>query len=254
MLVPAIGSAICRTHGILGKIQTVATWASVILRALQLESSEKPDPLTFTVHYLRPGCAAAPCDIRIETIKLGRSVNTLRAELVQNGKTRLVAIAGMGCISQSAPAMPLASTPPDLPRPDDCVSRNGFEQGIELPILNRLNVLVPQGEDKAAARKEAVVEGWMGFVDGRAPDPLALPLFADALHPALFGCTKNLGWVPTLELTVHVMRKPKPGWIQARFECVSLYDGRMVEDGCLWDQDGNLVACVRQVGLVLPPT
>ena len=41
-----------------------------------------------------------------------------------------------------------------------------------------------------------------------------------------------------------------PGWIQAEFWCHDLHDGRMVEDGALWDADGHLVAQSRQLALV----
>ena len=59
------------------------------------------------------------------------------------------------------------------------------------------------------------------------------------------------GWVPTIELTVHVRKRPAPGWIQARFECDDLSDGRLVESGTLWDSTGAVVARSRQLGLLL---
>jgi acyl-CoA thioesterase len=50
---------------------------------------------------------------------------------------------------------------------------------------------------------------------------------------------------------VHVRFRPAPGWIRARLVSQDLQDGRMIEDGCLWDETGRLVARCRQLGLLL---
>jgi acyl-CoA thioesterase len=60
-----------------------------------------------------------------------------------------------------------------------------------------------------------------------------------------------VGWVPTIELTVHVRRRPAGGWVLARFECDDVEGGRMIESGTLWDSTGAVVARSRQLGLVL---
>jgi acyl-CoA thioesterase len=57
--------------------------------------------------------------------------------------------------------------------------------------------------------------------------------------------------VPTIELTVHLRRRPASGWVLARFECDDVEGGRMIESGTLWDSTGAVVARCRQLGLVL---
>ncbi len=76
-------------------------------------------------------------------------------------------------------------------------------------------------------------------------------LFADAFPPAVHAVVARVGWVPTLELTVHVRRRPAAGWVQARLECDDVADGWMIETGSLWDETGALVARSRQLGLVM---
>ena len=76
-------------------------------------------------------------------------------------------------------------------------------------------------------------------------------MFGDAFPPSLFSLLGKVGWVPTLELTVHVRRRPVPGWIQARFTTTDLHDGLLIEDGQLWDEEGHLVARTRQLALLL---
>src|SRR5207237_1247913 len=57
---------------------------------------------------------------------------------------------------------------------------------------------------------EGAMRAWFGLADGRDHDPLSLLLAVDALPPTAFelGLT---GWVPTVELTVHVRSHPAPG-------------------------------------------
>ncbi len=132
-----------------------------------------------------------------------------------------------------------------------CVDRRTLDQGVELPILDRLDVRIHPDRVDADPSGPAVMEGWIRFSDGTDPNTMALPLFSDAFPPSLFSKYGRIGWVPSVELTVHVRRRPAPGWIQARFECDDLIDGRMIETGSLWDSTGSLVARSRQLGLLL---
>jgi acyl-CoA thioesterase len=59
--------------------------------------------------------------------------------------------------------------------------------------------------------------------------------------------------VPTVELTIHVRRRPAPGWILGQFRTEDLSEGRMIENGLLWDSTGQLVAQARQLALVRTP-
>jgi acyl-CoA thioesterase len=180
----------------------------------------------------------------------------MRAVLSQDGKQRLEVIAAFGDLTASADSGPVFTTaPPVLPSPEECKLRSGVEQGVDLPILNRVNIQLPPNMALAGQSDQALIEGWVRFMDEREPDSHALTLFADAFPPPLFSALGYVGWVPTIELTVHVRRRPAPGWMIGQFGTQDLTDGRFIEDGKLWDSTGALVAQSRQVGLLLtPPT
>ena len=95
------------------------------------------------------------------------------------------------------------------------------------------------------------VTGWIRFADGAPPSVLGLLAMADAFPPTVTGSTQ-VGWVPTIELTVHLRRRPAPGWILGAFRTRFLLDGVLEQDGELWDEGGDIVALCRQMGLVLP--
>ena len=60
-----------------------------------------------------------------------------------------------------------------------------------------------------------------------------------------------LGWVPTVEISINIIKKPAPGWIVGRFRTDTLSNGRMIESGSLWDSTGQQVAQSRQLGLIM---
>lgn len=226
---------------------------SAVLRAAG-EIAGHPDPMTVTAHFLRPlqpdGSAAA---ITVECVKPGRSTSVVRGDLSHLDRHRLTVVAAFGDLGSPGSAAPgaLDVPPPTIPGPDDCLDRSQLEQGVTLPILERLDVLIHPERAGHATSDEAVVEGWIRCSDGTPPSTMTLPLFADAFPPSLFAKFGRVGWVPTVELTVQVRRRPAPGWIQARFECDDLHEGRMIETGTLWDSTGAVVARSRQLGLLL---
>jgi len=221
------------------------------LVAAMASVSGHPDPLTITTHYLRPGTGDAPADIEVESIRTGRTIGTVRGRLSQGGKTRIESIAAFADLSGSEDVVDIDTPVAPIPDPDDCVSRTDLEQGVVLPIMSRLDVRIHPDHAVAGSGREAAITGWIRFGDGRPVDALTLPLFADAFPPPLFSKVGFIGWVPTIELTVHVRRRPVVGWIRGHFRTSDAAGNRTIEDGWLWDESGALVAVARQVGLVL---
>ena len=220
-------------------------------QALRQCTPVHPDALSVTVHYLRPGLSAQPCRIDTQLLRSGRTLSTVRATLIQDGSARLELLAAMGDLGESDAAGPLLTmTRPEIPPPDSCPMRSAPAQGVELPILQRLAVRLHPAEAVPGAAGAARLSGWIRFTDGREPDALACLLMADAFPPAVFGLLGMVGWVPTIELTVHLRRRPAPGWVLGRFESRDLSGGRMIEDGALWDSSGQLVVQSRQLALV----
>lgn len=220
-------------------------------QALRRALPTQPDPLSVTAHYLQPGLGSQPCRVDVQTLRQGRSLSTASATLLQDGQPRLALLASMGTLH--AAAAPMLTLPrPAMPPPEQCPPRSGHAQGVSLPILERLDIrLDPSHADPGQGRSQ--VGGWIRFRDGREPDPLACLLFVDAFPPALFSRLGPVGWVPTVELTVQLRARPAAGWMQAQFWTEDLSDGRLIEDGALWDSQGRLVAQSRQLALVRLP-
>ncbi len=215
-------------------------------------ASSPLDPLTLTAHFLRPGLAGHDGLVTGEVLKLGRTISSVRGTLHQDDKPRVEMLVGLGDLS-ALRTQPRADSVPmfELPPPAQCIDRAELAQGVDLPILQRVEVRVPVALIEPNPAGPSVMAGWIRFADGRPPDTRALPLFADAFPPSVFTRYGNIGWVPTLEMTVQVRRQPVSGWVAAQFQCDDLHDGTMIETGSLWDEAGNLVARCRQLGLLI---
>ena len=59
--------------------------------------------------------------------------------------------------------------------------------------------------------------------------------FATPFRHLLSAFLGDVGWAPTVELTVHIRQRPAPGWILGEFKTDHLAGGRMIESGALWD-------------------
>ena len=213
------------------------------------------DPMSLTTHFLRPGVPNEPFQVEVEVVRTGRTASTARAKLIQQGKERIEVLCAFCDLAEQVGVDTSLSIPSiELPPPEDCPLRSGETQGIHLPILDRLEVRLHPEQADAGNYPHAEVSGWIRFTDGRAPDTMALPVFADAFPPSPFAMLGVVGWVPTLELTVHVRKQPAPGWIKAQLITEDLHNGRMIESGLLWDSKGELVAQSRQLGLVMSQT
>ena len=190
-----------------------------------------------------------------DVVRTGRSTTNATATVAQDGTPRLVAHAVLGDLAEAAPnAAPdpgLALAPPDLPSPDRCIDRRELGQGVDLPILSRLDVRIRPEQVDPDRSRAAVVEGWIRLADGTPPDTRWLPLFADAFPPALL--TRMGSDRMGADDRADRARAPSPasGWVLARFECDDVEGGRMIESGTLWDSAGAVVARSRQLGLVL---
>jgi hypothetical protein len=211
-------------------------------RALR-DLAQRPDPITVTAHYLAPA-PAGPVEVTGSVVKAGKRFTTVTGSLVQDQREVLRVLATFGDVSVGHGNDWIGGPPPDLPEPSACEPRDTFNGAVPVPLMGRLDVRLAPTRDGSG-----VVEGWFGFADGRPADTLALLLAADAFPPAYFTLGRGAGWVPTVELTVHVRAVPSPGPLACRFTTRFVQGGFLEEDGEIWSSDGRLVALSRQMAL-----
>jgi acyl-CoA thioesterase len=211
------------------------------------------DPLSATAHYLRPA-APGPVEIQVEKIKEGRTIGTAEARLSQGGQEFARVLTSVGVLDPTLGPRFVDATPPPMPPLEEALARPGGAPNIEVARrfeqrFDPETVRWATGAGVAAGQEHAVIRAYQRFVDGRPPDVLSLPLFADSLPPPVFAVVAA-GWVPTIELTVHLRAKPVDGWLRSQFQSRFVFGGLLEEDGEIWDASGQLVALSRQLAAV----
>lgn len=214
-------------------------------------------PLSITAHYVSPG-RGGPCVVEVEPVRVGRRMATMSARLAQGDREVIRVLGTFGEPPEPGAAVLATVAPPaDLPSFDESSVMARFSPtATPSGLPHRLKMRIRPGDEGFAFEQptgRAEVAGWFAFADqddNDSIDAIGLLLAADAFFPPVFNAGITPGWVPTLELTVHVRATPVPGPIAARFHSDVIAGGLLSEDGELWDSAGTLVAQSRQLALM----
>jgi acyl-CoA thioesterase len=229
--------------------------AAIVLRAMTAELADPArEPRSLTLHYLRP---PAQGDMRVEVTveRAGRSLTSLSARLVQDGRLCVLALAAFALDFPSA--ADYAPVAPAAPPPDRVAAFGPLDDGAP-PIAQRLDIRPTAGAAPFSGAAEAVTGGWLRFAEPRALDAAALAMYADAWLPSPFPRLTAPVAAPTIDLTIHFRAPGAAARVGACdhvlgvFRSTASAGGFFEEDGELWSADGVLLAQSRQLALMLP--
>jgi acyl-CoA thioesterase len=221
---------------------------AVMLRGLH-DEMEADAPLVAAVTYLSspvPG----PAVIRTSAVRMGRRVQTGAASLWQADRQIATMTASFG----PRPDGPTAElgAPPLLPPPDQCA--DPLDHGMRPDgLFGRVDYRLASqpGWTAGTPSGDPSIVLWQRLHGGRAIDFPALALLCDSFAPPVLELGDGYQHSMTVQLTVHLHRMPRPGWIATRLTTRHVVDGFHDEDCELWDEGGNLVAQSRQLGILL---
>ncbi len=232
-------------------------------RAMRHPLAAHPDPVTITGHFLRPP-EVGPVEIDVEVVREGRRHATVAAAMRQDGREIVRTLGAFGDLSTADGPTRVDRRPPAYPAPEACArftdqheERSAASGFPPPPIALRFDHRIPGellGWTNGDPSGTAEMGGHLVWRDGAPMDVLGLLVVADCYPPAVFasGIT-DLGWVPTVELTVQIRKRPAPGWLTGRLTTDAITAGYLQEDGEVWDSDGDLVALSRQLALSARP-
>jgi len=230
---------------------------AVLGRALG-QALPQADPFTISAHYLtvsRPG----PAVVRTDIVRTGRALSTGQASLFQydpEGREveRIRVLASYGDLDSLPDDVRTTAKPPAFPPMEQCFGPKDAPAPIagSSEIADRLMLKLDPatlGWALGSPSGKGEIRSWFGLADGRDADPLSLLLAVDALPPTAFELGLS-GWVPTVELTVHVRCRPAPGPLRVSITTRNLAGGFLEEDAEVWDSADRLVAQSRQLARV----
>ena len=220
----------------------LATASSVLCRA-----ARQSHPLTVTGHYLR-ATEAGECSIRTSLIREGRTSTTATAELRQGGKERLRVLGTFGDLAQRLHGGPSIVQPlaPPIPAPEHCEDLFDIltrtEAGEKALTRSLRNFAVRVDPDRGWGRGpdgQPRLSGWLRMNDEEAITPVMLLAIADAFPPTVMS-SAVIGWLPTLELTVHVLGIPAADepWLRAELTTRAVSGGLVDEDASCGTRPG----------------
>ena len=209
-----------------------------------------PHPMAVSAHYLSSPDAGAAV-VEVDRLRTGRRVASSRVRLTQGGDARVEVLLAHGTLTSgedywTAPG----AGPPAVAAFDGCprVPTTG-PSGRHVGYFDHVDLRIDLSTAQWAVGKpqrQAVVQGWIRRDDGADASPLDLLVFADAMPPVTFDLGL-MGWVPTLELTVHLRGLAAPGWLRVVQRATLLRDGWLDEECEIWDSADRLVAQARQL-------
>jgi acyl-CoA thioesterase len=221
---------------------------ATVLRGLHDEMGAD-DPLVVAITYLAaptPG----PAEIRTASVRQGRRVQTGTATLWQGDRQIATMTASFGPRPDGPSSQHVSA--PRLPQPDQCA--DPLDHGMPTDgLFGRIDYRLASmpGWAAGAPSGDPSVELWQRLHGGRAIDLPALALLCDSFTPPVLELGDGHQKSMTVQLTVFLHRLPRPGWIATRLSTRHVVDGFHDEDCELWDEDGNLVAQSRQLGILL---
>jgi acyl-CoA thioesterase len=221
------------------------------LAARAMAPDDRPDPVTFTTHFLAPG-RVGPVSIDAETVKAGRTYTTVRGVLASD-RPLLATLGTFGDLSTpvNAPER-VDAAPPELPPAEDCIRVTPSEAGFPPPFMDKVDLRIHPGDANFGSGEPTgrpMFRGWFRLEDEDI-DTIGLLLAVDSFPPTIFNAHLPIAWTPTLELTAHIRARPVPGWLRCQFTTRFITGGTLEEDGEVWDCTGRLVAQSRQLALL----
>jgi acyl-CoA thioesterase len=200
-------------------------------------------PRSISVHYLEPPSFGS-LEVHVRVRRSGRSMTTLSGELVQDGRTKVLALAGFSN-SRRGPTFHDAVMPvvPPPPAEGDFVTSNAVELA---------QVFGPSARSGEAAD----IGAWVRLDEPRVLDALLAAVYVDSWYPALVVRVPGQVSAPTVDLTVHFRRVlPPPDTSPTthyflRLRSLVAGDGFVEEDAELWSPSGELLVQSRQLQVI----
>ena len=229
--------------------------AALVVRAVEhrLAGLDGPvrAPRSITLHYPTvPENGDAL--VRTRVVRVGRSLATVAAELVQGDR---VSVSALVACSPAWPGGEWSDNPMPAVAPRGEVPL--IDRQMPLPYMQWWEQRPAIGPPLFSGSDRAETGGWLALLDGGPLDAGAVAAMTDAWPPAAFARTTEPMGAPTVDLTIHLRTAlPSPSLpagdaALVRFTSSTAREGFFEEDGTIWAPDGTLLAQSRQLALLL---
>jgi acyl-CoA thioesterase len=242
--------------------------AAVAARAMQEVLADPAQTLRTITVVFAGQVAGGPVEVDVAVLRRGRSMSQLQATVRNPGnEAGLTAIAAFGGPRRGFEFTELAM--PEVPPAEELRGyRDPLPDGVEFEFDRPP---MPFWDEVLECRPAIARPPWEPFVPSPAErvywyridnppldadghlDPLTSLVVCDTMPGAVdqrIGPDGGLWFGPSVDLTLHVFGRARPGWLLAHNRARQAGDGYASVDMALWDpSDGSLVAYATQLML-----
>lgn len=227
----------------IGRVPNGGYVLGIVGRAIS-QSLNNADPLSINAFYLEP-TTLGDAEIQVEILRMGKGTQFASARMYQEGSLKVIANAAYTDLANLKGPTNTVMTMPEVPAFDqiDVPAHNVLE------IHNTIDTRIVKGREFFETQEPTGTGefiAYMQYKDGAPIQPIDLLMFGDMMPPPSFTLVPNVGWVPTVEMTVQLRGAPAPGPILCHARSHTLIRGVTEQDCEIWDSNGDLVAIGRQ--------
>lgn len=228
-------------------------------------SDSHPDPLSFSALYLAKAEENTPATLTVRKISQSRSTTTLQVTMTQKDIVRSEYTGIFGNFDNMEGIDHTVKHAPILPaQPQHCLFAS---KGLRKALGDKLKIafqtemhIAPDSPSISGifANKKgdrASITAYMGLVSGEIPTLASMAFYNDAMLPPVLNIAE-LGWVPTLQYTVHFWNRPPADQplVRIKFETDFVRKSMLYTDAEIWSQDGStLLSTSRQYARLMVP-
>lgn len=218
----------------------------------------EPDLFTISGHFTAKA-AFAPIRFDVEEVARSRRFTSLLVRGTQDGRPVVTALASVGDRGAfDGPTVHHREPPPVADDSWGAHAGDSDEPFLTPDVAHRMRMRLAPGSARFAVREQdvdtpATILAQVEPPPGRVADQLFAIIACDSTPPAVWNNLGMTGWVPTVELTVHVRARPAPGPLQLRVTTSTVDGGFLEEDAEVWDTSGRPVALSRQLATIRMP-
>lgn len=257
------------------------------------QSTSHPDPLSCQTTFLSKADENEPVLLSVRRMMSSKSMAVLHITMSQKNIVRSEHTAIFGTLNSGtrddgfdhSVKVPIA-----LPPRNECIHASpGWRKnfGRALNIVAQTDAYfapdspATKGVLKGKRTDHASITTYLGLSNGEIPSLMSLAFFNDAMFPPVLNVSA-LGWVPTLQYSVHFWNRPPvpaalasgeaaatphnitgdhpqptiydESYLRCRFETDYVRNSWLYTDGEIWSHDGStLLATSRQLARLMSP-
>ena len=222
--------------------------AALLYQAIRQHIDSSRRLLSLSTNFVGPLLAETDFTIDVDVLREGKNSAQVLAKVIQGGEVCVITQACFGAQRQSGVKVDVTKTMQLTPVNEQFVLP--YLEGQMPAFFQHISLCLQQGNMPFTNSDTSHLGGWMKFK--HIPEQMQeahIIALADAWPPTLLQMYKQPAPASSMSWYIEFVEEPATahnGWLG--YEAITHHskDGYGLEDGCIWSEDGKLIALSRQ--------